>query len=88
MKRNEHMKGKKLFSVVPYFSQSVYNHIFVLYYHHLIKHNSYPCAKDRQSLSISHSLLQNLAEVDSTMWTPNPSPAAASHRVQLSKGIT
>lgn len=38
-------KEKRLFPVVPYFSQIVYNHIFVLYYHYLIKHSSIPVPK-------------------------------------------
>lgn len=55
------MKGAKTYKWCHIFPQILYNHIFVLYYQSLIKYSSYPCAKDRQSLSILHSLLQNLA---------------------------
>lgn len=66
-------KEKRL-SVVPYFSKVVYNHIFVLYYHYLIKHSSYPCEKTDNLFQypIPYSKTLILAAVDSTMWTPVP----------------
>lgn len=66
--------------MVPYFSQILYNHIFVLYYHSLIKHSSYPCAKDnlfQYPIPYSQTLLQ--AAVDKAIWTnspPKPSPTS------------
>lgn len=84
------IQKKKSYSQWCHIFHGLYTIIFfVLYYHFFIKHSSYPCAKDRQSLSISHSLLQNLDTGSSGQHNvdPNPNPAAASHRVQLSKGI-